>query len=328
MQVEHNQQEAFPGTPFSSSELNIAVLIPCYNEEVTIGDVVRDMRAALPDASIYVYDNNSSDRTVRRAREAGAITRHERLQGKGHVIRRMFADIEADYYVLIDGDGTYEAAASPKMIRLAWENSYDTVMGVRVHERAAAYRAGHVLGNRILTGLVVSLFGRGQSDMLSGYRVFSRRFVKSFPALSSGFETETELTVHTLELNMAMGEVTTRYVERPEGSFSKLNTYRDGFRILGTIVRLLKQERPFLFFGAIGCVLAAVGGGVGLLPVLDYVETHKVPHLPSAVLATGFEMLAALSLVCGLILNSVTLGRQEAKRLAYLSLKAPPGAGG
>ncbi|ETC98695.1 RfbJ protein [Asaia sp. SF2.1] len=302
----------------------VAVLIPCYNEEVTIAGVVRDMRAALPDACIYVYDNNSSDRTVALAKEAGAIVRRERLQGKGHVIRRMFADIEADFYVLIDGDGTYEAAAAPQMVRMALENGHDTVMGVRVHEAVAAYRPGHVLGNKVLTGLVVSLFGRGQSDMLSGYRVFSRRFVKSFPALSSGFETETEFTVHTLQLNMSMGEVSTRYIERPEGSFSKLNTYRDGFRILGTIVNLLKQERPFLFFGAIGLFLAVVGGLIGLRSVLDFIETHTVPHLPSAVLATGFELLAALSLVCGFILNSVALGRQENKRLAYLALQAPP----
>ncbi|MFC0501022.1 glycosyltransferase [Asaia krungthepensis] len=302
----------------------IAVLIPCYNEEVTIGQVVQDMRLALPDAFIYVYDNNSTDRTMEIARTAGAITRRERLQGKGNVIRRMFADIEADFYVLIDGDGTYEAAAAPRMVRMALENGHDTVMGVRQHEEAAAYRPGHVLGNKVLTGLVVSLFGRGQSDMLSGYRVFSRRFVKSFPALSAGFETETEFTVHTLQLNMSMGEVVTRYSERPEGSFSKLNTYRDGFRILGTIINLLKQERPFLFFGLIGIVMALLGGIVGMRSILDFVETHTVPHLPSAVLATGLELLAALSLVCGLILNSVALGRQENKRLAYLALKAPP----
>lgn len=324
MQTEFLRQDQVAEDVTSLSAYRIAVLIPCYNEEVTIAGVVRDMRAALPDAAIYVYDNNSTDRTMAFARDAGAITRRERLQGKGHVIRRMFADIEADFYVLIDGDGTYEAAAAPKMVRMALENGHDTVMGVRNHEEAAAYRPGHVLGNKVLTGLVVSLFGRGQSDMLSGYRVFSRRFVKSFPALSSGFETETEFTVHTLELNMSMGEVQTRYSERPEGSFSKLNTYKDGFRILGTIVNLLKQERPFLFFGSIGVVLALLGGLVGLRSVLDFIETHTVPHLPSAVLATGLELLAALSLVCGLILNSVALGRQESKRLAYLALSAPP----
>lgn len=324
MQADQTNRESCPDAMPSLSGYRVAVLIPCYNEEVTIGAVVRDMRMALPDAALYVYDNNSTDQTLARAREAGAMTRRERLQGKGHVIRRMFADIEADFYVLIDGDGTYEAAAAPKMIRLALENAHDTVMGVRVHERAEAYRAGHVLGNKVLTGLVVSLFGRGQSDMLSGYRVFSRRFVKSFPAISSGFETETELTVHALQLNMSMGEVSTRYVERPDGSFSKLSTYRDGFRILGTIIHLLKQERPFLFFGLIGCVLAATGGLVGLRSVLDFIETHTVPHLPSAVLATGLEILAALSLVCGVILDSVTHGRQENKRLAYLGLQAPP----
>jgi len=324
MQVDPNPAGIVTATALPPGICRIAVLIPCYNEEVTIAGVVHDMRAALPDASIYVYDNNSSDRTVELAKEAGAIVRRERLQGKGHVIRRMFADIEADFYVLIDGDGTYEAAAAPQMVRMALENGHDTVMGVREHQDAAAYRPGHVLGNKVLTGLVVSLFGRGQSDMLSGYRVFSRRFVKSFPALSSGFETETEFTVHTLQLNMSMGEVLTRYIERPEGSFSKLNTYRDGFRILGTILNLLKQERPLLFFGAIGLVLAVLGGLIGLRSVLDFIETHTVPHLPSAVLATGLELLAALSLACGLILNSVALGRQENKRLAYLALQAPP----
>jgi len=324
MQADPHQAGIVTASALPLGAYRVAVLIPCYNEEVTIAGVVRDMRAALPDACIYVYDNNSSDRTVALAKEAGAIVRRERLQGKGHVIRRMFADIEADFYVLIDGDGTYEAAAAPQMVRMALENGHDTVMGVRVHEAVAAYRPGHVLGNKVLTGLVVSLFGRGQSDMLSGYRVFSRRFVKSFPALSSGFETETEFTVHTLQLNMSMGEVSTRYIERPEGSFSKLNTYRDGFRILGTILNLLKQERPLLFFGAIGLVLAVLGGLIGLRSVLDFIETHTVPHLPSAVLATGLELLAALSLVCGLILNSVALGRQENKRLAYLALQAPP----
>lgn len=305
----------------------VAVLVPCYNEEITIGAVVRDLRAALSDVDIHVeihvYDNNSTDGTTEAARAAGALTRRERLQGKGHVIRRMFADIEADFYLLIDGDGTYEAAAAPRMLDLARTDGLDMVTGTRRHEARAAYRAGHVLGNRVLTGLVVALFGRGQSDMLSGYRVFSRRFVKSFPALSSGFETETELTVHALQLNMAVGEVETRYVERPEGSFSKLSTYRDGFRILGTIVNLLKQERPFLFFSAIGTICGILGLLVGSRAILDFMEFHRVPHLPSAVLAMGFELLAALSFVCGLILNSVALARQEVKRLSYLSYRAP-----
>lgn len=324
MQADISRPDPVAGSGSLFPTCKVAVLIPCYNEEITIGGVVRDMRQALPDASIYVYDNNSTDRTVALAREAGAITRRERLQGKGNVIRRMFADVEADFYVLIDGDGTYEAAAAPRMLEMAIQNGHDTVMGVRIHQEAAAYRRGHVLGNKVLTGLVVSLFGRGQSDMLSGYRVFSRRFVKSFPALSAGFETETEFTVHTLQLNMSMGEVETQYSERPEGSFSKLSTYRDGFRILGTIINLLKQERPLLFFGMIGVFLALIGGLVGMRSVLDFVETHTVPHLPSAVLATGLELLAALALVCGLILNSVALARQESKRLAYLALPAPP----
>ncbi|NVN43060.1 glycosyltransferase [Asaia siamensis] len=327
MQPEKTQREALLGPIPSLSGLHVAVLIPCFNEEVTVGAVVREMRLALPDASIYVYDNNSTDHTIARAREAGAIIRHERLQGKGHVIRRMFADIDADFYVLIDGDGTYEVAAASKMLGLACANGHDTVVGVRQHEQASAYRPGHVLGNKMLTGLVIRLFGRGQSDMLSGYRVFSRRFVKSFPALSSGFETETELTVHALQLNMSIGEVSTRYVERPDGSFSKLSTYRDGLKILGTILHLLKQERPFLFFGVIGVFFVVVGGVLGMRSVLDFIETHTVSHLPSAVLATGLEILAALSFVCGIILDSVAHGRQESKRLAYLRLPAPANAG-
>jgi len=311
-------------TEAPSGAPRVAVLVPCYNEEVAIGTVVRDFRAALPTAPIYVYDNNSSDQTLAVARAAGAITRTERLQGKGHVIRRMFADIEADFYVLVDGDATYEAAAAPEMVRLACRESYDMVTGVRVTDRQAAYRPGHVLGNKVLTGLVAGMFGRGQTDMLSGYRVFSRRFVKSFPALSSGFETETEFSVHGLKLNMPMGEVRTRYIERPPGSVSKLNTYRDGIRILRTIITLVKQERPFLFFSSMAVVLALAGVALGVPVIVNFMQTGTVPRLPSAVLATGLETLAALSLVCGLILDSVALGRLEVKRLSYLALPAPP----
>ncbi|MCX2561962.1 glycosyltransferase family 2 protein [Acetobacter farinalis] len=306
------------------TEPKVVVLIPCYNEEVAITSVVQDFRAALPDTPIYVYDNNSTDQTVARARAAGAIVRSESLQGKGYVIRRMFSDIDADFYILVDGDATYEAAAAPAMLQLARENRLDMVNGARVTDRVDAYRRGHVLGNRVLTGLVTSVFGRRLSDMLSGYRVFSRRFVKSFPALSSGFETETEFTVHALEQAMPIGELPTRYVERPPGSTSKLKTYSDGFRILRMIINLVKQERPLMFFSIIGAVTLLCGIGLGIPVVLDFLRTGLVPRLPTAVLSSGLVILAALSIACGLILDSVALGRREAKRLAYLALPAPP----
>ena len=307
----------------SPSPGRVAVLIPCYNEAVAIGAVVRDFRAALPDATVFVYDNNSRDGTAAAAAAAGAVVRLETLQGKGHVVRRMFADIEADIYVLVDGDGTYDAAAAPGMIRTLCARGLDMLNAARVTDREAAYRRGHVLGNRLLTGLVAAIFGKRLSDMLSGYRVFSRRFVKSFPALSVGFETETELTVHALELRMPIAELPTRYVERPEGSVSKLNTYRDGIRILRTIVMLMKQERPLAFFSGIGLLLLLAGLAVGVPVVAEFFRTRTVPRLPSAVLALGFVVIAALSFACGLILDSVTRGRLEFKRLAYLSYPSP-----
>ena len=298
----------------------LAVLIPCYNEEVAIPDVVAGFRAALPDAKVYVYDNNSRDRTVAVARAAGALVRTETLQGKGHVVRRMFADIEADIYVLVDGDGTYDAAAAPGMVRLLVEGRLDMVNGARVSEARAAYRRGHRFGNTMITGLVRSIFGKGVSDMLSGYRVFSRRFVKSFPALSAGFETETEFTVHALELNMPIGEVRTVYRERPEGSASKLRTYSDGLRILRTIFVLAKEERPLQLFSLAGLVLLLLAVVLGIPVVAQFIETGLVPRLPTAVLATGFVLLSFLSFACGLILDSVTRGRREMKRLAYLAI--------
>ena len=307
----------------SAPACRVAVLIPCYNEAVAIAGVVRDFRTALPDATIYVYDNNSSDDTRAAARGAGAVVRLETLQGKGHVVRRMFADVDAELYVLVDGDGTYDAHAAPALIRLLRENGLDMVNASRVTDRASAYRRGHVLGNRVLTGLVAAIFGKRLSDMLSGYRVFSRRFVKSFPALSSGFETETELTVHALELHMPVAELPTRYIERAEGSVSKLRTYRDGMRILRTIVVLMKQERPLAFFSAIAAAMLLVGLALGLPVVLEFFRTRHVPRLPSAVLALGFVLLACLAQVCGLILDSVTRGRLEFKRLAYLAHPAP-----
>ncbi len=302
----------------------IAVLVPCYNEEVAIPRVVADFRAALPHSTIYVYDNNSSDGTIAAARAAGAVVRTERLQGKGHVIRRMFADIEADFYVLVDGDDTYDAAAAPALLALAMQDGLDMVNGARVTEITAAYRPGHRLGNRVLTGLVRFVFGDRVSDMLSGYRVFSRRFVKSFPALSSGFETETEFTVHALELDMPIGEVSTRYKDRPAGSTSKLRTYSDGIRILRTILVLVKEERPLPFFSVIGAALLVLAGLLSLPLAITYVQTGLVPRLPTAVLVVGLMLLAALSATCGLILDSVARGRQELKRLAYLSIPGPP----
>ena len=298
----------------------VAVLIPCYNEEVAIPAVVRDFRAALPEATIYVYDNNSRDRTAAVAREAGAVVRTELLQGKGNVIRRMFADVEADAYVMADGDATYHAASAPEMVRLLLEQQYDMVTGTRVTEIEAAYRPGHRWGNRVLTGLVRTIFGDRITDMLSGYRVFSRRFVKSFPALSGGFETEAEFTVHALELSMPIGEVTTPYRERPAGSQSKLNTWADGFRILRMILLLVKEERPAAFFSGVAALLILLAVLLAIPVVADYMRTGLVPRLPTAVLSTGLVLLGFLSIACGLILDSVSRGRKELKRLAYLAV--------
>lgn len=309
-------QEVGPGP-------TVAVLIPCYNEEAAIGSVVRDFRAALPDAQVYVYDNNSSDRTVEVARASGALVRSEPLQGKGNVMRRMFADIEADVYVLVDGDDTYHAPSAPVMIKRLWEDRLDMVNGARVTDIVAAYRPGHRFGNLLLTGMVAKIFGNRINDMLSGYRVFSRRFVKSFPALASGFETETELTVHALELRMPIAEMRTPYKDRPPGSHSKLNTIRDGIRILRTIVMLVKEERPMPFFSTLFGLLATLSVILGLPVVATYFETGLVPRFPTALLATALMLLAFLSLTCGLILDTVTHGRREAKRMHYLSIRAP-----
>ena len=302
----------------------IAVIIPCYNEAVAVPKVIADFRRALPHATIYVYDNNSHDGTAEAARESGAAVRHERLQGKGHVIRRAFADLEADIYVLVDGDDTYDAAAAPAMVRLLMQDRLDMVIGARAGGIAAAYRPGHRFGNRLLTGLVRAVFGDRVSDMLSGYRVFSRRFVKSFPALAGGFETETEFTIHALDLHMPVGEVATAYKDRPAGSASKLRTYSDGLRILRTIVVLVKEERPLAFFGVCAAVLGLVAFILGLPVVWEFSRTGLVPRLPTAVLSMGLVLLAFLAISCGLILESVTRGRKEIKRLAYLSIPAAP----
>lgn len=298
---------------------DIAVLIPCYNEEAAIGKVVRDFSGVLPGAQVYVYDNNSSDNTAQAARQAGAIVRTERLQGKGHVVRRMFADIEADVYVLVDGDDTYDAASAPKLVKELLEGPCDMVNGARVESHEAAYRRGHRFGNKMISGLVAHLFGRNCRDVLSGYRVFSRRFVKSFPALARGFEIETELTVHALQLRLPVSELETPYKERPAGSFSKLNTFRDGFRILFTILYLLKEEKPLVFFGIFAFLLLDAALLLGVPVVREYMDTGLVPRLPSAVLATGLTIIAMLSTACGLILDSLTRARLEAKRMAYLA---------
>jgi glycosyltransferase involved in cell wall biosynthesis len=312
----------------SMSSPKVAVLIPCYNEEKPIAGVVAGFRAALPGAEVYVYDNNSRDDTVAAARSAGAIVRTEPRQGKGNVVRRMFADIEADVYVLVDGDNTYEAAAAPRLVQVLIERSLDMVTGVRVTDRKLAYRAGHQFGNRMLTGMVGTIFGRRTGDMLSGYRVFSRRFVKSFPALSRGFEIETELTVHALELRMPVEDVDTVYVERLPGSESKLSTFKDGFRILRMIIALVKDERPFQFFGGIALVLAFLALVIGAPVVAEFIRTGLVPRFPTAILASAIMVIAVLCFFSGLILDSVTLGRRETKRLAYLSLAAPHGSSG
>jgi len=304
--------------------MKVAVLIPCYNEEQAVAKVVRDFRAALPEAALYVYDNNSSDRTVDAARDAGAIVRREPLQGKGNVVRRMFADVEADIYVMVDGDATYHADSAPMMIAKLVTENLDMVVGTRLHtDEAGAFRHGHQLGNRLLTGFVAWLFGDRFGDMLSGYRVFSRRFVKSFPALAQGFETETELAVHALALRMPVDEVETPYFARPEGSVSKLNTWRDGWRILVTVFKLLKDERPLLFFTAASALFAALAVLLAIPVVFTYMETGLVPRFPTAILATGIMILAFLSLASGFVLDNVKHGRREMKRLHYLQLKAP-----
>ena len=301
----------------------VAVILPCYNEEAAIAGTVAGFRAALPHADIYVYDNNSRDRTAEVAAAAGATVRREPMQGKGRVVRRMFADVEADIYVMADGDATYDPAAARAMIDLLVDERLDMVVGARASEVDAAYRRGHRFGNALLTGILARIFGRSFSDILSGYRVFSRRFVKSFPVLSSGFEIETEISVHALELRMPVAEVVTRYGARPEGSASKLSTYRDGWRILSTILTLFRIERPVLFFGVIGAALVALAVVLTIPLGITYVQTGLVPRLPTAILATGLVILAFLCLFTGLILDTVVRGRREVRRLAYLALPAP-----
>jgi glycosyltransferase involved in cell wall biosynthesis len=301
----------------------VAVLIPCYNEAVTIEQTVRGFQKALPDAEIYVYDNNSKDETRARAAAAGAIVMSETRQGKGNVVRRMFADVEADVYLLTDGDATYDPETAPLMIEKLQTSNLDMVIGKRVHKEEAAYRAGHVWGNRMLTGFLGLLFGTQFHDILSGYRVFSRRFVKSFPVLSSGFEIETELSVHALTLSLPVEEVDTHYGARPEGSASKLSTYRDGFRILSVMLQLFKNERPMAFFTICAALLTLLSIGLFVPLAIEYARTGLVPRFPTAILCASLMILAFLSVVAGVILDTVSRGRREIKRLAYLSVPAP-----
>ena len=302
--------------------VRIAVILPCSNEEAAIAETIAGFRAALPDAVIYVYDNNSRDRTAEIARAAGAVVRTERQQGKGHVVRRMFADVDADVYVMADGDLTYDPKAAPEMVRMLVDDELDMVVGTRQHEAKEAYRGGHVIGNRLFTRLLAGLFGRSFTDIFSGYRVFSRRFVKSFPVLSEGFEIETEMSVHALELRMPVGEIETAYGARPEGSASKLSTYRDGWRILKTIGTLYRVERPVLFYGGLGALLLSVAVILAIPLVLTYLDTGLVPRFPTAILVTGMVVIAVLSFFAGLILDTVTRGRRELRRLFYLSYQA------
>jgi hypothetical protein len=306
----------------SENQPRIAVLIPCRNEETAIGKVVCDFQQALPDAVVYVYDNNSTDHSMLEARAAGAVVRREALQGKGHVVRRMFADIDADIYLLVDGDDTYDPSAAPGMLHLLIERQLDMVSAARYGEVRDAYRPGHRLGNVLLTGVVAWAFGGGITDLLSGYRVFSRRFVKSFPALSSGFETETEFTIHALALHMPIQEVRAHYRHRAAGTRSKLNTVRDGFRILRAIVTLIQQERPLQVFSVAALGFMCLGAALGVPVVIEFLHTGLVPRMPTALLSTGLILLGFLSLTCALILYSGSRGRKENKRLAYLMV--PP----
>ncbi|MDH6592227.1 glycosyltransferase involved in cell wall biosynthesis [Variovorax sp. TBS-050B] len=310
----------------AGAPLRIAAVIPCYNEALAIAQVVAQFRAALPEAEIHVFDNNSTDDTAAIARAAGAWVTHVAAPGKGNVVRRMFADVEADIYVTVDGDATYDVASARRLVDALVAGNLDMVVGSRVDDgqNALTYRAGHRFGNRMLTGAVAQLFGGGLTDMLSGYRVFSRRYVKSFPALSQGFEIETELTVHALELRMPYAEIETAYSTRPEGSHSKLSTYRDGWRILRTICKLFVSERPLQFFSIFATLLAVAAIALAIPLLITYMQTGLVPRLPTAVLATGAMLAAMLSMVCGVVMHAIRLARRETKRLRYLAV---PGVG-
>ncbi len=301
--------------------VRVAVLIPCYNEGGAIAAVVRDLKAHLPDAAIYVYDNNSTDDTAARAAAAGAIVRAEPRQGKGHVVRRMFADVEADIYLMLDGDGTYDTATAPRLISHLLNEHLDMIVATRLSSTGdRVFRPGHRWGNRLINGIVSHLFGSPFTDILSGYRVMSRRFVKSFPALASGFEIETLLTVHALELQLPVAEMECPYRDRAGGTQSKLNTFRDGWRILLVIFLLLKEIRPFFFFGLFGLGFFTASLLLGVPVVMEYLATGLVPRFPTAILATGLMLLAGIALTSGLILDTVSRRARDIKRLQYLSL--------
>ena len=303
--------------------LKVALVVPCFNEEVAIGTVIRDFREAMPSLDIFVFDNASTDKTAQVALAAGAQVIHVPLKGKGNVVRRMFADIDADIYVMVDGDATYHAPSLPTMVSKLIAERLDMVVGCRETPKevaAAAYRQGHQFGNKMLTKSISWMFGGQFTDMLSGYRVFSRRYVKSFPALSRGFEIETELTVHALELRMPYGEVMTPYGARPEGSTSKLSTYKDGWKILKTIARLYISERPLSFFSLCGLLLTMLSVGLASPILIEYLQTGLVPRFPTAILSASIMISALLSFACGLVLDNVTRGRHEMKRLAYLGI--------
>ncbi|WP_087128392.1 glycosyltransferase family 2 protein [Caballeronia concitans] len=303
-------------------DLRVAVVIPCYNEAAAIASVIRDFKTHLPAASITAFDNNSTDGTADIARGAGARVVAVPFQGKGNVVRRMFADIDADVYVMADGDATYDAAVAPELVDTLIRNKLDMVVGSRLSDEQTAYRLGHRFGNVMLTQCAATIFGKTFKDMLSGYRVFSRRYAKTFPAHSKGFEIETELAVHALSMRMPVAEVATNYKSRPEGSHSKLNTYRDGFRILMTIIRLFKSEKPFAFFTAGFAICAALSVALAIPVFQTFIETGLVPRIPTVILSSGLAMVGAILLICGIVLDTVTHGRNENKHLAYLSIPA------
>ncbi len=302
----------------------IAVTIPCYNEAITIAKVIEDFRRALPEAEIYVFDNNSSDNTAQIAADAGAIVRTETQQGKGYVVRRIFADIEADIYIMADGDDTYDASLAPVLVELLNKNHVDMVVGTRAGVTEDAGREGHAFGNKLFNKLYNTLFGNQFTDIFSGYRVFTRRFVKSFPAVSAGFEIETEMSVHCSQLGIPILERPTPYGVRPEDSHSKLRTFHDGFRILGMFAMLAKETRPAAFFGVIGVALAVFAALLFAPVAYTYAQTGMVPRLPTAVLAMGLVVTGTITAVCGLILDSLARARIEAKRSVFLSYEAQP----
>ena len=306
-----------------NTNYQIAVLLPCYIEEAAIANVVKDFKHHLPQALIYVYDNNSSDNTIKNAKESGAIVRHEPIQGKGNVVRRMFADIEADILIMVDGDGTYDVSTSPSLVKQLIDEQLDMIVGVRVAEKGA-HRKGHALGNFIFNKIILFIFENRYTDVFSGYRIFSRRFVKTFPTISKGFEIETEICIHALDLNIPLKEIPVRYSKRIAGSESKLNTFSDGFRILRTIINMFKEVKPFAFFSFISVVFLILAFLLGYPLIITWIETGTVPRIPTAIIVMGLVVLSSICITCGLVLDCVASGRKEAKRLSYLVFPITP----